>query len=370
MIPLNDLSRALDIHEREFHSKILNVVGSGSYILGSRVAEFETAFSAYIGQSHVLAVASGTDAIEIGLRSIGVVSGDIVATTPNAGGYVSKALLQIGAKGLFIDCLESGQMDPENLSKTLESTPGVKAVFTTHLFGMVGHLPEIRSICDGFRVPLLEDCAQSAGATINGVRAGSFGDVATFSFYPTKNLGALGDCGALGTSSDEVARRIQRLRQYGWSDRYKVEMLSGTNSRMDEIQAAILISRLPNLDHLNQVRRSIWSQYSNALEGSRWRMIGSNDPSFVGHLAVVVAPEGLRDKSRGFLESCGVSTSIHYPILDYHQPAWSELLSGYCPVAERLAEQIFSIPLFPMLTQDEVKQISDALVRMSLEVRF
>jgi dTDP-4-amino-4,6-dideoxygalactose transaminase len=368
VIPINDLSRAEDVHGEKLHSQLLDVVQSGSYILGAKVTELELGLATYLGCKHVIAVASGTDALVLALRALGVSTGDSVATTANAGGYTTTALTQIGASPVFVDCLDSGQMSVQDLRRVLESGYSLKAVVLTHLFGLTGPLSEVRVLCDEFGVLLVEDCAQSTGATIDGVRTGSVGDVSTFSFYPTKNLGALGDGGAVATSSPEIATRARKLRQYGWSSRYQVGLSFGTNSRMDEIQATVLLHRLPELDEMNRLRRSIWETYSGALEGSRWRLIGRNEETFVAHLAVLVAPQGLRDESRDFLERNGVSTGIHYPILDYLQPAWESSYAGSCPVAEDLVERIFTIPLFPQLTSSEIEHISRQLVRMVSEV--
>lgn len=369
MIPINDLSRAEDIRDDLLQSELLNVLESGTYILGTNVAKFEEEFSTYLGCKHVIAVASGTDAIVVALRAVGVLAGDRVVTTANAGGYTTTALAQIGAFPVFIDCFESGQMNYLDLRRVLEATPDIKAVVLTHLFGLVGPLAEVRSICDEFGISLVEDCAQSTGAARDGVKAGSVADVSTFSFYPTKNLGAIGDGGAIATSSPDIAARAQKLRQYGWSNRYEVVIPFGTNSRMDEIQATVLRHRLPSLDEMNSARRKIWVKYSAALEGSSWEIIGNEEEEFVAHLAVVVAPGRLRDQSREYLENNGVSTGIHYPILDYQQPAWESRFFGSCPVAEDLVQRIFTIPLFPQLTESEIGHISNALFRMVSEVR-
>lgn len=369
MIPINDLARAEDVRGEQLHSQLLDVVTSGSYILGAKVSEFEAQFASYLGSKHAIAVASGTDAIVIALRALDVTAGDWVATTANAGGYTATALAQIGAKPVFIDCLDFGQMDPAKLGLALATVPKIKAVVITHLFGLTGPLADVRKLCDEFSVMLVEDCAQSTGASVAGVKTGAVGDVSTFSFYPTKNLGALGDGGAVATSSPEIAARVKKLRQYGWSNRYEVDLAQGTNSRMDELQATVLLHRLPHLDEMNGIRRKIWTRYLKALRGSPWTLTGASDESFVAHLGVLVCPKGLREEAQSFLESNEVSTGIHYPILDYQQPAWREKFSGVCHVAEDLVTRILTIPLFPQLIESEIEHISSVLARMVIEVR-
>ncbi|QKJ25049.1 DegT/DnrJ/EryC1/StrS family aminotransferase [Aquiluna borgnonia] len=369
MIPLNDLKRSIASHEGLIIGELLSgVATSGSYILGEQVASFEKEFADFLGVGYVSAVASGTDALVIALRSLGVVSETKVALTPNAGGYSTTALLEIGARPVFVDCDQMGRMDPEKLSLALLQDPEIECVIATHLYGLNSHIEEVTSICKLQGVKLLEDCAQAAGAKINGKVLGSFGDVATFSFYPTKNLGAIGDAGAVATGSRELASTHSKLRQYGWSTRYEVELPYGRNSRMDEMQAAVLRHRLGFLDALNKRRRTIWGVYSSALSGSEIGIVGAESEEFVAHLAVLVVPETSRDRARVFLENSGVSTSIHYPVVDYKQLGWAGVLAGKCPVAESLASRIITIPLFPELADEEVEHVARCLTELRFEV--
>ena len=370
MIPLNDLKRSVngesEVQLRQIAEK---VVLSGSYILGSEVKSFEEEFGSYLGVYHVTSVASGTDALVIALRSLGVVRGSKVLVVPNAGGYTSTALFEIGAEPVFVDCDHMGRMDIESLKISLNSTPEGVCVVATHLYGLDSNIESILGVCKSFGISLLEDCAQSTGAEVGGKKLGSFGDVSTFSFYPTKNLGALGDAGAIATNSSPLALMHGTLRQYGWSSRYAVGTPYGKNSRMDELQAAILRSRLPLLDDLNRRRKEIWSSYEAALGGSDWRILGDHSTGFVAHLGILLAPEGLRDKAAKFLAGLGVSTSVHYPILDYLQPGWADLVSGDCRNAESLTQRILTIPLFPELTDDEVDAVASALRTMITELK-
>ena len=369
MIPLNDLKRSVtgesELQLRQIAEK---VVLSGSYILGSEVKSFEEEFGSYLGVNHVTSVASGTDALVIALRSLGVLRGSKVLVVPNAGGYTSTALFEIGAEPVFVDCDHMGRMDIESLKISLNSTPEAVCVVATHLYGLDSSIEAILGICKSFGVSLLEDCAQSTGAEVAGKKLGSFGDVSTFSFYPTKNLGALGDAGAIATNSSPLALQHEALRQYGWSSRYEVGTPFGKNSRMDELQAAVLRVRLPQLDRLNLRRRQIWTSYESALDGVDSRIIGDHSTGFVAHLGILVAPEGLREKAAKFLEGLGIATPVHYPILDYLQPGWADMVSGDCLNAESLTQRILTIPLFPELTDEEVDAVASALRVMIKEV--
>jgi dTDP-4-amino-4,6-dideoxygalactose transaminase len=206
---------------------------------------------------------------------------------------------------------------------------------------------------------LIEDCAQAFGANLEGRSVGSWGDASTFSFYPTKNLGALGDGGAISFKDESHLTRARQLSQYGWSNRYEVSLIGGVNSRIDEIQAAVLLLRLESLNEDNKKRREIISRYQNSLSGNR-RMIHANDDSFVGHLAVMVTTS--RDQDSGILNQTGVGTGIHYPILDNRQPAWTSIFQGQtAPNSETNVEQILTLPCFPKLSESEIDQVCESL---------
>ncbi len=369
MIPINDLTRLSPDQLALIGNELDSVLKSGSYILGGRVAQFESEFGEILDGASVIAVGSGTDALVLAMRGLDISAGDGVATQANAGGYSTIAAHLNGAESIFIDVNENGAMDPQDLEVKLRNHPEIKAVVLTHLFGLIGEVVEIARICRDAGVFLIEDCAQAVGAELSGQFAGTFGDVSTFSFYPTKNLGALGDAGAVATKSTSIAKSLFSLRQYGWDQRYVVEIPFGQNSRMDEFQAAILLHRLPDLKEITETRRAIWSRYSEALGDSAWRLIGRDDESFVAHLGVIVAPEGKRAATQEFLESAGVSTSIHYPVLDYLQPAWKSMYSAICPMSENLVSRILTIPLFPQLRLEEIQKIEHVLGSLQSEVR-
>lgn len=360
-IPLNDLSRLSLLEAREIKAILARIVDSGEFILGSHVREFEIRLSKFINTKFAFAVASGTDALELGLRAAGIKAQDSIANVANAGGYATTAIRAIGALPHFIDCDEQGRMSLRDLRAQLGRNPKITAVVVTHLYGLSSNIIEVSKISKEFGVKLIEDCAQSIGAVEADKRIGTFGDLSTFSFYPTKNLGAFGDAGAVLTSDPQIAQAVAQLRQYGWSTRYVNDIEFGKNSRMDEFQAAILNFRLENIDKLNETRRRIWVRYSKALAGGAFRIIGFDSPSFVAHLGVIVSPSGLRDTAIKIVEDQGIQVGIHYPKLDTQQDAWSKFSGADIPVAKDLVQRIFTIPLFPTMSAEEVDRVESAL---------
>ena len=266
-VPMFDLREVTD--KNRLTEIAAQVLSSNQHILGIKVIEFEMKYANYIGVKHCVSVANGSDALLIALRSIGISANDEVATVANAGFYTCAALNQIGASPIFIDVdSDSLLMDPEDLKiKILKFN--IKAVVVTHLFGQVAPIKEIIKICKANSIKIVEDCAQAHGARFENRKVGTFGDVATFSFYPTKNLGAIGDGGAVLTDNDEIALNIVRLRQYGWSEKYHVDTKFGVNSRLDEIQAAFLVEKLEKLDIWNEERITIARKYFSSFENKK-----------------------------------------------------------------------------------------------------
>jgi dTDP-4-amino-4,6-dideoxygalactose transaminase len=265
----------------------------------------------------------------------------------------------LGATPVFIDVdTETAQMSAISLRNTL-IVEKISVVVLTHLYGLVGDVVEIANVCKDFNVPLIEDCAQSFGAKIGDQPAGTFGDISTFSFYPTKNLGAFGDAGAVLTQRRELAQRVQSIAQYGWGDRYSVDLENGVNSRIDEIQAAALLRQLPFIESQNLRRREIIQRYQEVLSRPR-RMIMSDQTNFVGHLAILLTDT--RDSDKNILGELGVATGIHYPIADYLQPAWRDRASDVTlPATENIQRQILTLPCFPAMTEAEIDQVVNAL---------
>lgn len=330
----------------------------GRYVLGPGVSSFEQAFSRYTGISHTIGVANGTDAIELALRSVGVGAGDPVLTVANAGGYSTTALAAIGAVPLYVDVdSDSCCITLDAVVQSLPSRP--KAVIATHLYGRV--VPEISAIaelCRHQQIPLIEDCAQAHGARLAGRHAGGFGDVSCFSFYPTKNLGGLGDGGAVCTDQSAVAERCRQLRQYGWTSKYHVGQAGGRNSRLDELQARFLELFLDDLDQENQLRREIAVRYRQQLSHSEVLLpVQPADPqSHVYHLFVVQVVRG-RDQLRAHLAQSGIQVDIHYPVPDHLQAVACCEAPVHCPVTEALASRLLTLPCYPYLRDDQLDHV-------------
>lgn len=305
-----------------------------------------------------ISVANGSDALELALRGLGVQQHDQVVAVANAGFYGSTAIHAVGAIPLYVD------VDPISLTicaKALAQVISAKpaAIIVTHLYGQLANIEEIVSIASAAGIPVLEDCAQSHGASRNGKQAGSFGTIACFSFYPTKNLGALGDGGAVVTNDSQLATKIRQLRQYGWSQKYQVAIPSGRNSRLDEMQAAILRVKLPHLHRWNAQRRSIAKRYNDAFAGLDLQLPSSVGDDYVGHLYVV----RVKDRARfiSALKEKMISTDVHYPIADHHQPAYAVDNWLSLKETELACETVVSLPCFPGLTDDEVSRVIEAV---------
>jgi aminotransferase EvaB len=360
-IPLNNLKRG-KADSLLVKSAILKVLESGIWIHGPEHNYFENELAVFLNVKHVRGVASGTDALEVALRAVGCIQGSKIISVPNAGGYTSIAAASIGCEVIFCDVdTEKLLMDPESLALLLSKE--IDAVVVTHLYGNVAPIRAIKEMCEPYGIKVIEDCAQAIGASEFGVRVGTVGHVGTFSFYPTKNLGAIGDGGALATNDSEIAKRITELRQYGWTNKYKIDRPGGMNSRLDEIQAAVLRVGLPKLESLNQKRREIVEQYSQALMGSEIRLVTSFETGNAAHLAVLQLPTTTSQSSfKSYMKEFGIATDIYYPILDCDQIGLSSPTNSISLVNARSAgNTIISIPLFPELSDSEIQRICKAL---------
>lgn len=352
------------------------------YVLGEEVKAFESAFAAWCGVAHCVGLANGTDALELALRAVGVQPGDTVLLVANAGYYGSTAVNLVGARPHYVDidgltlC-----MSPQALAKvldTLEAQGGTqaggrpKAIIATHLYGQLAAIEPIAQLAHRHRVPLIEDCAQSHGARVPGLqgrRAGSIGDIACFSFYPTKNLGALGDGGAIVCQDGALAERVRSLRQYGWSTKYHNDLPMGRNSRLDEIQAAVLNDKLPLLEAANVQRRAIARAYHAAFTGLPLQLPASLGEDFVAHLYVVRTPR--RDALRAWLDAQGIATDIHYPVPDHLQPVaraqgmagMEAARPGALPETEAACASVLSLPCYPGMPEADVQRVTAAVRR-------
>ena len=345
----------------EFRDALTRVIESCWFVLGPEVEAFEQEFASMVGTAHAVGVASGTDAITLALLSLGVGAGDDVITSPMTATFTALAISRTGARPVFAD------VDPVTLNLSPRSvsermSPSTKALLPVHLYGNPSEMPALVELADKEGIPVVEDACQAHGATLGGRPVGSWGRAGCFSFYPTKNLGALGDGGLVTTSDQELAKRIRRLRNGGQSSRYVHEEV-GFNSRLDELQAAVLRAKLPHLFTWNERRRTLAALYREALAETPLEWVDPlPDAAPAAHLLVARAPE--RDRLQEALSEAGVQTLIHYPVPAHLQPAYRGLGQGEgaCPEAERAAREIVSLPLYPELSDVQVERVARAVV--------
>jgi len=352
-IPLFDMAKHLKTHKLIIQSSIARVINSSSLVLGDEVLEFEKEFAAYLGIKHCIGVGNGTDALELALRGLGAGTKTKIAIVGNAGGYSRIAVELIGAKPIYIktDPLTSA-MSIEFLEKTV-AEQNIDILIVTHLYGYVHqNINQIVKICHTNNIRLVEDCAQSHGAEVNGKKSGTFGDIGTFSFYPTKNLGSLGDGGAIVCDNEELSIQINSLRQYGWQEKYHVKNRYGRNSRLDEIQAAILRGFLPNLDLWNNSRLKVAKTYLQDIKNSKIILPRFNLDSYVGHLFPLFLTD--LDGFKDHLVMNDINFGVHYPIDDQFQPAWNPENEINLDSVQKTA---ITIPISQYLDSNQVKKI-------------
>ena len=348
-------------YQREIDAAVLRVFESGNYILGPETAEFEKEFAAWIAgenAAQAVGVANGTDALVLALRALGIGAGDTVLTVSHTAVATVAAIELAGAEPLLVDIDPATfTLDPQKLADTIRAHPQrrFKAVIPVHLYGQSADMPAIMEIARQHGLRVIEDCAQSHGAAIGGRTTGTFGDVATFSFYPTKNLGAIGDGGAVFTHDAALAARVRELRQYGWKARY-ISDTTGMNSRLDELQAAILRVKLPRLRADNQRRRDIAALYKKHIANTAVILPPVRaGAEHVYHQFVVRTPQ--RDALMAALKSHGVPTAIHYPQPVHTQPAYLGRIAsgaGGLGESERACREVLSLPMHPQLSDEAV----------------
>ncbi len=325
---------------------------------------FESEFAQYIGTRHAIGVASGTDALHLALRALGAEVGDEVITVSHTAVATVAAIEQSGATPVFVDVdPELYTMDPDKLRTAITSR--TRVIMPVHIYGDPTDLGPILDIAKEHRIEVLEDCAQAHGASYRDHKVGTWGRLAGFSFYPTKNLGAIGDGGMIVTNDDELAERLRLLREYGWRTRY-ISEFPGYNSRLDELQAAILRVKLRRLDQFNEVRRKLAMRYSSLLADSVIPPKESQDVKHVYHLYVIRSAQ--RSELQTFLLEHGIGTGIHYPCPVHLQPAYSHLAKVFLPVTEQIAREILSLPLYPQMGIEQVEEIAN-LIRDFFHVR-
>lgn len=365
-IPTANLLRQYKRHADLIKQATERVFESGWYILGKEVEAFEKEFALWLDVSYCCGVASGTDALALALRSCGIGTGDEVITVSHSAVATTAAIEQIGAVPVFVDIdPESRCMNPALIEKTISVK--TKAVIPVHIYGQAAPMSEIMQIAGKYGLKVIEDCAQAHGASIGGKNVGTWGDAAAFSFYPTKNLGAIGDGGAVVTNNAETGQACRWLREYGWKERY-ISHISGLNSRLDELQAAILRVKLPFLASDNERRRRIASQYTVALHDSNIAP-PSDIPGTLHAMHLYVVETEKRNQLQEYLSIEGISTAHHYPMPIHQQPAYLGRIRGgdILPVTEALYKKILTLPMYPELTDEDVMKICDALKKYGKE---
>jgi dTDP-4-amino-4,6-dideoxygalactose transaminase len=344
----------------EFDAAVLKVLSETAFISGKYAKEFEEAFAGYLGANHCVAVANGTDALEIGLQAIGVGAGDEVIVPANTFFATAEAVSNVGAKPVFVDIEEKYyNLDPAKIEEKI--TPKTKAIIPVHLYGLPAEMDEIMAIAGKHNLKVLEDCAQAHGATYKGKTVGTFGDVATFSFYPSKNLGAFGDGGAIVTNSAEVSERARLIANHGQPAKHRHSLI-GRNSRLDGIQAAVLSIKLPHLDGWLEARRGHAETYNRLLADSG--LITPLAPEYsrhTYHLYVVRVPN--REKVIAKLSEDGIETGLHYPVALPFLEAYAGL--GHqpedFPVASSQMDKILSLPMYAELTEEMIETVCRSL---------
>lgn len=339
----------------EVDAAIRRVIERGWFILGPEVEAFEREFASATASEHGVGVGTGTDALGIALRALDIGPGSEVITSPLSATYSALAILSAGARPVFADIDPSRlTLDPQAVVAAVTSRTA--AIMPVHIYGQSADMPALMRVASRYNLAVIEDCCQAHLATCEGRPVGSFGHAAAYSFYPTKNLGALGDAGAITTNDPQLARRARRIRNGGQTDRYRHDEY-GVNSRLDEIQAAILRARLPFLRRWTERRRALARDYRKALAGAPVEVPVEHDSGHAYHLFPVLSVQ--RDALRRQLDSAGVETLIHYPIPIPKQKAIGS--TDGCPIADRICSEVFSLPLYPALDPSAIARVSDAL---------
>jgi dTDP-4-amino-4,6-dideoxygalactose transaminase len=371
-VPQNDPKAAYLAEREAIDAAIARVLASGWYILGEETSGFESEFAAAVGCRHGIGVGNGTDALILALRALGIGPGQTVATVSHTAVATVAAIETAGARPLLIDIEPATYtMDPQALEQALAAAPPggdkIAAIIPVHLYGQAADLNALGTLARRHGVRLIEDCAQAHGASFAGRPVGSFGEIGCFSFYPTKNLGALGDGGALTTSDDGLAAEIRAVREYGWRGRRYVSERTGVNSRLDELQAAILRVKLPHLAADNARRAAIAARYDAGLAGLDLVLPArAAGRSHVFHQYVVRSRR--RDALREALQAAGIGTNVHYPVPVHLQPAYRDRTAlGPSGLAETelAAGEILSLPMYPQLDDAQVER-TIAAVRAAL----
>lgn len=364
-IPVLDLSPEIDALWDELNTAIQDVLRSGAFIMGPPVKQFEAEVASYLGVKHAIGVNSGTDALVIGLRALGIGPGDEVITTPFTFFATAESVSMLGAKPVFVDIEpDSFNIDPEKIEAAI--TPRTKAIEPVHLFGRPANMDAIMNIARRHNLKVIEDCAQSFGATYGEKKVGTIGDVGAFSFFPSKNLGAYGDGGLIVTNDDEVAATARMLRVHGAKKKYHNEVC-GYNSRLDSIQAAILRVKLPHIDAYNEGRREVARRYRALLADVPGVTTPDVTEGHVFHQYTIRVAGGRRDELQKRLDDEGIGTMIYYPVPCHKLPLYAgENVSR--PVSEQAATEVLSLPIWPQLSYETQQIVSDRIREFSTAI--
>ncbi|MFB6277491.1 MAG: DegT/DnrJ/EryC1/StrS family aminotransferase [Halothece sp.] len=376
-IPILDLRLQYQTIQTEIQEAIDRVLNSGRFILGEEVANFEQAVANYLGVEHAIGVNSGTDALIISLRCLDIGKGDEVITTPFSFFATAEAISRVGATPIFVDVEpETFNIDARKIVEKITSR--TRAILPVHLFGNPAPMGQILDIANGYNLKVIEDCAQSFGASyesdcstcqqacsetmrwdLQGKQTGSMGDLGAFSFFPTKNLGAYGDGGLIATNDNQLAEFAKQLRVHGEKKKYHNEML-GYNSRLDALQAAILRVKLNYIDQWNEKRRNIAQFYQQQLQDIEGLILPSFPKGHVFHQYTIRVLEGKRDRVQDFLGDQGIGTMVYYPVPQSELPVYQGQYEEF-PISNVLAQQVLSLPIWPELSQQAMEKVCDAL---------
>ena len=366
-IPQSDPRASYFEQQDEIDAAVARVLAGGQYILGGEAAAFESAFAAWLGVAHAVGAGSGTDALELALRACGIGAGDLVFTVSHTAVATVAAIERAGATAVLVDIEPGGfTMDPAVLEAALRRPPPGRpaAILPVHLYGEPADLAPVLRLASRHGLRVIEDCAQSHGALYRGAKTGTFGDIACFSFYPTKNLGAFGDAGMTAADDPSLATALREIREYGWRDRY-ISARVGINTRLDPIQAAILAAKLPRLAADNARRQAVAAHYDEGLAGLPLALPGRRpDRGHVFHQYVIRS--GTRDALREHLGRVQIGTGIHYPAPVHRQPAYEGRLAEFppsLPETTRAAREILSLPVYPQLPAASVDRVIAATRR-------
>jgi dTDP-4-amino-4,6-dideoxygalactose transaminase len=358
MIPMVDLNTQYHNLKEEIDTAVLGALESGQFILGPNVSAFEQEAARYLGANHAVAVASGTDALHLALLAAGIGPGDEVITSTFTFIATAEAIRYVGATPVFVDIdSRTFNIDPPLIEQAI--TPRTRAVIPVHLFGQPAHLREITQICDRHGLLLIEDCAQSFGATVDGRKTGTYGTAGCYSFFPSKNLGCYGDGGLVVCQTDDMADRLRVLRNHGSRQRYHHDII-GYNSRLDEIQAAILRVKLKRIDEFNEGRRRVASLYNELL----WDMVQTplidGNGLHIYHQYTVMTNH--RELLMARLSQAGIASAIYYPIPLHRQTVFADdYTDAILPVAEHVASRCMSLPIYPEMPEESIRLVAETI---------